>query len=150
MAFDATSAVGTILFADATLTGMLATFQSVAGIFLGDPIPPGAARPYIHSVGNVSLDQIAQHLDRRFLPDVARDIGCYTDRSGDPALVDQIADRVHALFFGNGSRVGTAPSWSGGGMTLLETDVLAGPIPAPTDENVRGRIITVRLAFRPT
>lgn len=138
-----------ILAGDATLTGLLSTFGSVPAIFNQDPIPVSAIRPYIYSPGDLARSPLSLHMDGRDNPVFDRDVTCIADRSSGSGSIEAIADRVHALFYRNGSRT-SVPSWSGGGYNLIETDVVAGPITTPTDDTVFGRTITVSLTIIPT
>lgn len=120
---------------DATLTALLATFESEPAIFTDDRIPAEAEAPYIHSHGNVSLT----HADTKSedLEEITRDIGCYCDR-GQTAVLNAIATRVHDLFHRHALDIDSA--------TTLIAEV-SGPIPAPTDEFTIGAILTVRLLY---
>ncbi|MEM7211429.1 MAG: hypothetical protein AAF479_05945 [Pseudomonadota bacterium] len=137
-----------ILDGDVTLVAMLANYGALPAIFMQDPVPVDALRPYIASPGDLARSPLALHMDGTDNPVFDRDIVCISDRNSGPQVNQDIADRVHALFYRNGSRTST-PVWAGGGYRLIETDVVAGPVITPTDDTLYGRTITVSLTLVP-
>lgn len=93
---DITKAVFDVLVGDANLVALLNTYESLPAIFTTRPTPDGVTFPYIISAGNVdeSPDD-TKTFEQRV---VERDIECYTDATGDASVVEDIAEKVRALF----------------------------------------------------
>ncbi|MGE5589202.1 MAG: hypothetical protein ACM3ZA_01025 [Bacillota bacterium] len=132
-----TAGIYGVLSEDATLRGMLGTYQGAPAIFTVEPVPGDAPLPMIVTPGQVSdvPDDTYDSLGR----DLLRDIRCYTEATGSTAQVEAIAERVRALFHRQQVPV------AGYGGVLAEA---SGPILAPTDTTVYGLVVTVRLRLR--
>lgn len=136
---------------DGTLTALLASYGALPGIFMTDAVPADAARPYIWAPGPVARAPLVRDMDRTALPVVVQDIGCYVDSEAPgqgSAACDAIAERVWQIFNENGAAV-VDLNFSHAGWRLLEATVIAGPLIAPTDPSIIGRIVTVEAKYRP-
>jgi hypothetical protein len=80
---------------DATLTGLLATYDGGPAIFTTDPAPGNANLPYIVTAGNVSDAPFDTKTTRGRT--LLRDVRCYDEANGSAARIEQIAERVRAL-----------------------------------------------------
>ncbi|MFH0902331.1 MAG: DUF3168 domain-containing protein [Pseudomonadota bacterium] len=127
-----TAAIHTRLAGDATLTGLLSTYEGEPSIFTTDPAPEGASLPYLVTAGNVA-DKARDTKTTRGR-EVWRDVRCYTSDAGGAVLVEQIAERVRALLHRHELAV-----------TDHQTIVAeaSGPIAADEDD-AYGRIVNVR------
>lgn len=126
------------LSGDATLQGLLSTFNSAAAVFTTDPVPESAVLPFIVTAGAVS--QVPFDTKTKDGREILRDIRCYTDATGSVAAVETIAERVRTLFHRQTLTVT--------GFQFLIADV-SGPIQAD-DPDAYGRILTVRLVLQNT
>lgn len=142
MADPVTATLVAALKADATLSANLARYPEG-----GDPavfderVPRDARLPWvrIRDVSDIEGAGSKTRSGRDFL----RDIGVYTDAETDTGdLVKQLGEAVRALFHRSTSLA--VPGFA----TLLE-HVVSGPVEAPTDERIRGRIVTVRIVLTP-
>jgi len=113
------------------ITSRLATFKGQPAIFTRSPVPESAQRPYI--VIRESMADDPWDTKTTTGRKVANDIGIYGDETGDPELVDDIAVRVRDAIHRNPITV------SGYGALIA---VATGPVDAPTDDQVYGRIVT--------
>jgi len=142
---DLTQAIYDALSGDATLVSLLSTYggasPSAPAIFTEWPVPEDAARPYVVSEGEVvavPFDELSDggsptyHLGI----DVLRDVYVFTDkRSGDD--VEAIARRIRTVLH---KQPLTIPDGS-----HIMTRCVSGPVPAPTDDTLRGRVLTFRI-----
>jgi hypothetical protein len=130
------AAIFDVMKADQTLADQLGRYNEAPCIFTSDIAPELAPRPYILTGGNVSDEPVdtKNSLARR----VHRDIRIYDDsnQGGSTVRIDAIAERVRALFH----RVNIPVT---GFATIYCT--AHGPIAAPTDETLYGRVITIEL-----
>lgn len=129
--------------ADTALAGMITTFRGSAAVFGQSPVPRRARRPYIVTASNLS-DVPFDTLDSAdgFGRDIRRDVFIYDDHPAGLVRIEQIAERVRAIFH----RQRIAPSgWRG-----VFTTVVSGPLPAPTDDSIIGRVLTVRAVITET
>ena len=90
-----TTALYSLLVADAELIGQLDTFNGRPAIFTYQPVPQAVDGPYIVSAGNVSNNSFDTKTStgRR----ITRDIRCYARDGGDAIPVETVADRVLTL-----------------------------------------------------
>lgn len=118
---------------DSILTGMIGSLRGRPCIFTDGPIPGDAPMPLIVSIGEISHEPFDTKTDLG--REIRRDIACYAKATGSAVTIEAIAERIRFLFH----RVALSiPNLS----TIL--CVTTGPIVAPTDETVVGRILTVR------
>jgi len=91
-----TQAIHDRLVNDATLAGLLADYRGSPAVFTTDPAPGDAVLPYIVSAG----DPVDMAYDTKLSRGrhVWRDVRCYAAADGSAALIEQIAERVRALF----------------------------------------------------
>lgn len=123
---------------DGGLTALLATYESEPAIFTNDPAPPDAELPFVVTTGEFAVSPF--DTKTRQGRTVFRDIRCYAAETGSTAAIEDIAERVRALFH-------RYPLPVVGYGTLL-CDV-SGPTMAPDDdEQVTGRIVSVRLVIQ--
>ena len=132
---DLTLAFYDALVGDAGITALLSTYEGDASVFTQDPVPGNAGLPYILTVGEVSHEpwDTKDSLGR----EISRDVRCFTAATGSSLLVEDIAERVRLLFHNS-----TLTFRTGAALAYLFLES-SGPIVAPTDENVYGRLITV-------
>lgn len=126
------------LVGDSALTALLAEYRGAPAIFTNDPAPPDALPPYIVTAGEFAVAPF----DTKTLygRTVYRDIRCYAAERGSAEQIEDIAERVRALFHRYELPVS--------GFTTMLCDV-SGPTPAPDDdEQVTGRIVSVRLVLQ--
>ncbi len=128
-----TAALYDRLAGDATLTGLLSTYQGGPAVFTVDPAPGDAALPYIVSAGAVS--DMAFDTKTGGGRDVRRDVRCYDTVSGSATRVEQIAERVRALLHRHRLEVDGHETW------VAEA---SGPIAADEDA-AYGRVVSIRL-----
>ena len=144
-----TKALVDALKANATLLANLAKYPEGGdpAVFAADSpgvsaVPRDARFPWC-VVARVSDDEGVTGSKTRSGRDLLRDIAVYTDAETDTgSLVDELGEAVRALFHRSTSLA--VPGFA----TLLE-HVVSGPVVAPTDERVRGRIVTVRVVLTP-
>jgi len=119
---------------DPTLNAMLAIYRGDPAVFTNDHVPTDATLPFLVTAGEIG----AAPFDTKTSTgrDVLRDIGCYAEDDGSPAVVEAIAERVRVLFHRHRLTV------SGGHTIIAAADP---PIKAPTEDGIVGRIVQVRL-----
>lgn len=126
------------LTGDATLTGLLATYEGGPAVFTIDPAPPDAQLPFIVTAGEFA--QAPFDTKTLYGRTAFRDIRCYASEVGSAVLIDDIAERVRALFHRYPLPV------AGFATVLCEA---SGPTVAPDDdETVTGRIVSVRIVLQ--
>lgn len=138
-----TKALVDALKANATLAANLAKYPEggEAAVF-ADGVPKDARFPWV-VVTEVSDDEGVTGSKTRSGRDLLRDVGVYTDAETDTgSLVKELGEAIRAIFHRSTSLA--VPGFA----TLLE-HVVSGPVVAPTDERVRGRIVTVRVVLTP-
>jgi len=96
MVHQLTKAIYQVLINDPTVTGMLTTFHGVPAVFTFAPYPEGAQRPLIITEG--SIRDVARETKTTIGQSIMRDIRCYTDETGDQALVEELGEAVKELF----------------------------------------------------
>jgi hypothetical protein len=122
------------LKSDATVSYLVATYRGEPAIFSAWPVPADAARPYIVTDGNVTDDD--DDADSVSLRTITRDIACYADNKGSARDVEDIAEAVRSALHGVSFAV------DGGRLLVCRC---TGPVVAPTDNRVLGRVVTVSL-----
>jgi hypothetical protein len=118
---------------DPTLTGYLSTWKGRPSVFPADPVPVDVAYPWIVCAAVVADSAFDTKTGNG--RDHYRDVACYAPATGSTEAIEAIAERVRALFHRHRLAV------SGYGTILCSA---SGPIVAPTDSSVYGRIVTVR------
>lgn len=133
------------LSADATLAGLLASYPSGSpsspAIFTAFPVPVDASRPYIVTSGDVGAASW-DHLATITGEDVTRDVYIYADNTGSSATIDTIADRIKSVLHKQSLTIE--------GHKHVATYRVNGPITAPTDDTLIGRVITFRVIAQET
>jgi len=130
-----TQAVYDRLANDATLAGLLADYRGTPAVFTTDPAPGDAALPYIVSAG--------QPMDAAFDTKTSRgrslmrDVRCYAAADGSAALIEQIAERVRALFHRQALVIA--------GFVWIWAEC-SGPIVAD-EQDAYGRVVSVRMTI---
>ena len=131
--------------ADPELTALLNSYVptgSTAGsgalapaIFTDQEVPEDAQPPYVWSNGQIT--DIPD--DTKLQPgrEIVRDVFCYTLRN-QTDLIDQIGNRIRDLFHRH------ALALDGALAIVAEAN---GPVTAPTDETVVGRVVSVRIRY---
>ena len=115
------------------ITSQISTYRGGPAIFTRDRIPGDAVHRYIvidDAIGDVPYDTKTT-LGR----EVLHDIFVYDFESGNPKIVQDVAELVRDVLHRQDLTV------SGYG-TLIA--VVQGPIVAPTDDRVYGRVVTAR------
>jgi hypothetical protein len=126
------------LAGDGTLTALLSTYEGAPAVFTNDPAPPDAVLPFVVTAGEFAVAPF--DTKTRNGRTVYRDVRCYAKELGSAEQIEDIAERVRALFHRYALPVG--------GFTTVLCDV-SGPTPAPDDdETVTGRIVSVRLVIQ--
>ena len=130
-----TAALYDRLTEDATLAGLLATYDGDPAVFTTDPAPGNAELPYIVTAGHVSDAPWDTKTTRG--REVYRDVRCYAAADGSAAVVEEIAERVRALLHRH---------------ELIVTDFVtviaecSGPV-ATDEPDAYGRVVTVRFVM---
>jgi len=128
-----TAAIYDALAGDATLTGLLTTYEGEPAIFTVFPAPRDAELPYIVSAGDVAGTPFDTKTTRG--REVWRDVKCYASTRGSVVTIEAIADRVYVVLHRQELFIG------GHGWVLSEC---TGPI-AADERDAYGRIVTVRV-----
>lgn len=128
-----TAALYIKLAADATLVGMLATYNGEPGIFTTDPVPGDAVLPYIVTAGEVTQFPWDTKLSRG--RGLIRDIRCYGEDTGSVIEIESIAERVRAILHRQPITIA--------GFQWVISDC-SGPIVAD-ESGVYGRILSLSL-----
>jgi hypothetical protein len=128
-----TGAIYDVLANDATLAGLLATYNGQPAVFTIDPAPGDAVLPYVVTAGEVS--QAPEEAKNCLGRELRRDVRCYAAADGSAVTVEAIAERVRTLLHRQAMVI------PGFVWILGDCD---GPIAADEVE-AYGRIVTVRL-----
>lgn len=120
------------LAGSATITAGIGTFQGVPAIFTRFPIPGGAPARRITISSSISDDPWDTKTSTG--REVITDITVWTEESGDPSLVESLAEEVRALFHREPVDV------TGYGNFIA---VVGGPI-ENDDDQMYGRVISMR------
>lgn len=138
-----------VLRNDAVLTAQLATYQGLPAVFTTDPVPEGATFPYVWVRGpsqNFRSDCLNQTMRT-----VSRDIVSFTEETGDPTAVDNIAWRVREIFDDPHGRglVGTLGGMAdpGGGNWYPIILDASGPNEANSDADTYGRSVDITVTI---
>ena len=121
------------LAGDATLVGLLASYEGNPAIFTMDPAPGNAGLPYIVSAGEVAQTPFDTKTTRG--RDLIRDVRIYAFADGSTVLIEAIAERVRALLHRQELNIN--------GFVWLVSDC-SGPIVAD-EPDTYGRIISLSL-----
>lgn len=129
-----TKAFYSTLSGDSTLAAMLSTYGGGAAVFTAMPIPSDVELPYIITEGEIgNLAFGTKVLNGR---EIIRDVRCYGEASGSAELIEDIAERVRALFHNQNIAVnGYNASFLTEAQNILTAD----------EDGVYGRIVTVRM-----
>lgn len=121
--------------ADATLTGLLATYRGAPAVVVGDldTLPEDIRPPFVV----VDAAEFNEPFDTKQDDgrEVSQPVRCYADATGSTLLVEQIAERIRFLL--HRKPTGLLP-----GAWRVEC---SGPVIAPTDTSFYGREITARV-----
>lgn len=130
------------LKAEATLLANLAKYpENGAPAVFADAVPRDARAPWV-LVADVSEVEGAGSKTRSGR-DILRDITVITDAETDTgSLATQLAHAVRLLFH-------RSTSLAVPGFATLLVHVVLGPAVAPTDERLRGRLVSVRVVLTP-
>lgn len=120
---------------DATLAGLLADYRGTPAVFTTDPAPGDARLPYIVTAGHPVNAPFDTKTSRG--RSLWRDVRCYAAADGSAALVEQIAERVRALFHRQALVIA--------GFVWLWAEC-SGPISAD-EQDAYARIVTVKLTI---
>lgn len=149
---DLTTPVIDRLLANAAVQAFLPTYTADSGgsakaVFSTDRVPGDAGFPFIHSSGQI--DDTPEDIKNTRFRVILRDIGIFDlveDRSS--SALDDIAEKVRNLF-NRGNVAAEHPV--DGAMTVAGFKIItmeaSGPVVAPTDEEVMGRIITLTIVL---
>lgn len=121
------------LVALSSLTSLLSTYQSVPAIFTRRPVPDSADYIYV-TISDAVADEpwdTKTTTGRQAL----HDIGVYGAADGDPTNVQLAAELIRDALHRNPVTV------SGYGNLIA---VVSGPVTAPAEDDVYGRIVSVR------
>lgn len=128
-------AIRAVLVADATIIAFASTFVGEPAVFSveADKTPSSATLPFVL----VQAPLIDEPFDAKnsLGREVIHDVGVYATEDGDPRPVIDAAEYIRNLFH-------RQPLTVSGYGTLIAS--CSGPIPAPTDDQVYGRIVSVR------
>lgn len=124
-----------LLSGDATLAGLISSYEGSPSVFTFDYVPEDAELPYVQTRAENRLFK-TEGLDQRLI-EFGRGIECYAEANGDPLPVSDIADRIAELF--------APPSaLSIAGFNVIHT-VVDGPVVIDTDAESYGRSVEVRV-----
>lgn len=122
-----------ILAGDATLTGLLSTYEGSPAIFTTDPTPGDADLPFIVTAGEITQTPFdAKDCLGR---DAIRDVRCYDNSDGSSITIEAIAERVRLLLHRQPLTI-TGYNW-------ILSDC-TGPIVAD-ETDAYGRIVSTRV-----
>jgi hypothetical protein len=132
-------AVYNVLSADVTLTGLLASYTppgstAVPAIFSADPAPDGAPMPFIVWGGALHDEPFGGKLEETTGRAIFMDLRVYAVATGSAQLIDSICERIRALLHNVTLTVA--------GFTNVIARCTAGPLNAPTDPRIMGRVLT--------
>lgn len=119
------------------VASVMSTYRGAPAIFTDDEVPGSAQFPYTHirpAMLNEPWDAKNVTLGRL----VAIDVAVYQANTGDSSLVDDVAEIIRNRLHRQ------AVTISGYGTLIAQA---AGPIQAPTDDQVYGRIVTATMTI---
>lgn len=120
--------------ADSYIASQISTYGGEPSVFARRPVPGDVTGMYI-TVG-ASKSDTPYETKTTLGREVISDIGVYVPWDGDPGPCDEVAEYIRDLF----NRTPLAVSGYGNSLIAVAT----GPIDAPTDDRMYGRIVTVR------
>lgn len=131
-----TKAIYDALVNDATLIAMLSTYKGQPAVFTSDPRPSDSSLPCVVTSGFVinSPNDTKTDLGRV----IWRDVRCYDNPRGSDAIVENIAERIRAIFHRQIITI------SGYNNIISEVE---GPI-VMNEDNAQGRILTIKLTIK--
>lgn len=121
------------LAGDATLAGLLATYQGNPAVFTVDPAPGDTPLPFIVTAGEATQAPFDTKTTRG--RELIRDVRCYADANGSAVVIEAIAERVRALLHRQALNIS--------GYRWIISDV-TGPIVAD-ERDFYGRILSLSL-----
>lgn len=132
-------AIYNVLANDATLTGLLASYtppggSAVPAIFSSDPVPEGAAMPFVAWSGSLHDEPFGGKIEETTGRQIYLDIRVFAIATGSSQLIDSIVERIRALLHNVPLTVT--------GFTNIIARCIAGPLNAPTDPRIMGRVLT--------
>lgn len=142
MGADLATPIRSAIVADSSITDLLLTYLGSFPVFTRRPVPEDTPYPCIVVSDNIAASDQDGVNDVR--PVQIRDVAIY-GRNDLPAThmrnVNEIALKVRRLFHRH-KNILVVPNW-----TVIDV-TCTGPIPAPVDDQISGRIVTltVRLA----
>lgn len=140
MSLDLGAPIRTALLAEPTIEGLLAEYQSVAGVFTKRPIPDGALYPLIIVNPDVSVTDFDGLTSDR--PTVVKDIVVYGRQPDDYRVVESIGYSIRELFHRERFSI-TVPGFD---VVLITA---SGPRSAPTDDDSTvARVVTLTIQLR--
>ena len=128
------AAIYGVLSADATLAGMLSTYDGGPAIFSAEPVPFDAVRPFVFWRGALHDAPFGGKVEEITGREVHLDIFVVADASGSSSAIDAIAERVRALLH----KVPLAVA----GYTNIIARCVMGPLNSPADPRVMARVMT--------
>lgn len=119
------------------VAGRMSTFRGAPAIFTDDEVPGKAQFPYCH-IRPAMLDEPWETKNVTHGRLVAVDVAVFQVNSGDSSLVDEVGQVIRDRL---NKQAVTISGWG----TLIAA--AAGPIQAPTDDQVYGRIVTATVTI---
>lgn len=140
MSLDLAANIRTALLAEATIAGLLSTWNGEAAVFTRRPVPDDAVTPFIAVSPDISVTDADGLTSER--PIVVRDITVYGDQPDQYRTVEQVGYSIRRLFHHDR-------------LSITNTDydivniVATGPQIAPTDdETAIARVVTLTISAR--
>jgi hypothetical protein len=127
---------------DATLQGLLSTYEGNAAVFTTDPIQESAELPYVVIMSLAEAPFDSKWISATGAPgeetrgrDLSYDVGCYTEDTGSAVEVEAIKERVRTLLHRHVLTISNFTTVIADVSGTLQTD----------EDGVFGRIVTIRL-----
>lgn len=132
-----TNAIEDRLINDAELAGLIDSYRGTPAIFTFEPVPSDAPDRFVIIGGDLlhAPDDTKTTNGR----EIRRDIRCYTEAKGSVKKVEEIAERIRAIFHNQDFTID--------GFKVVASRVL-GPITVPTDSEFYGRGLEVELLLQ--
>lgn len=134
-----TNALYDQLAGDTGLTDLLATYSGAPAIFTVSPVPSDALLPYIITYGDLTVTRDDDTTTRGF--EITRDIFIYAENTGSVASIETISETLANVLHKKSLNL------TGYKTTRLN---VSGPVEAPTDDTLYGRVVTINLSIYPT